>query len=318
MHILEELSQSDSILDTENEETHRENYEYSDEDENEQIQEEVDLILNTETKKTSQQKSDYFIHKKIKKKPLKSAHQCPIHNYRDGFVCKRKNLNTIPKDKKNQLLSENVFDITRNFNNRVKSFRRNILMAPNSPLQIEYYQDRTEFQARGNGHYLKHFKLMIFLNLGNGHIHGCAWSYLNKLEDINPGIEQTFRRLKQKIRLTKPDINTLLKLMNNSITCTNKTQNIMKFGFEEKRASKIKDSVCEVNVHHHTKTCRKNETDCRFNFPRLPSMFNIIAQELPAEPVQKDTEHEKADHKCHDIKDINFILSSVKKEAYCV
>ena len=158
MHILEELSQSDSILDTENEETHRENYEYSDEDENEQIQEEVDLILNTETKKTSQQKSDYFIHKKIKKKPLKSAHQCPIHNYRDGFVCKRKNLNTIPKEKKNQLLSENVFDITQNFNNRVKSFRRNILMAPNSPLQIEYYQDRTEFQARGNGHYLKHFE----------------------------------------------------------------------------------------------------------------------------------------------------------------
>ena len=68
--------------------------------------------------------------------------------------------------------------------------------------------------------------------------------------------------------------------MNNSITCTNKTQNIMRFGFEQKRAERIRDSVCEVNVHHHTKTCRKYETDCRFIFPRLPSMFNIIAQDL--------------------------------------
>ena len=41
------------------------------------------------------------------------------------------------------------------------------------------------------------------------------------------------------------------------------------------------------------KTCRKYETDCRFNFTGLLSMFNIIVKLLPAEPDQKDPEDEK-------------------------
>ena len=53
----------------------------------------------------------------------------------------------------------------------------------------------------------------------------------------------------------------------------------MQFGLSKKKAKKIVKSVCEVNVHHHTKTCRKHNTDCRFCFPRLPSKYCIIAQE---------------------------------------
>ena len=34
----------------------------------------------------------------------------------------------------------------------------------------------------------------------------------------------------------------------------------------------------EVNVHHHTKTCRKYNETCRFNYPRFPSHKTIIAQ----------------------------------------
>ena len=53
------------------------------------------------------------------------------------------------------------------------------------------------------------------------------------------------------------------------------------FGINRKRAAKIVKMVKEVNTHHHTKTCRKYKTDCRFKFPRYPSLFYIISQELP-------------------------------------
>ena len=34
----------------------------------------------------------------------------------------------------------------------------------------------------------------------------------------------------------------------------------------------------EVNKHHHTKTCRKHDTTCRFNYPRFPAPHTIIVE----------------------------------------
>ena len=34
----------------------------------------------------------------------------------------------------------------------------------------------------------------------------------------------------------------------------------------------------EVNKHHHTKTCRKHDTTCRFSYPRYPSPHTIIVK----------------------------------------
>ena len=36
--------------------------------------------------------------------------------------------------------------------------------------------------------------------------------------------------------------------------------------------------VREVNKHHHTKTCRKHDTTCRFKYPRYPSPHTIIVE----------------------------------------
>ena len=41
-----------------------------------------------------------------------------------------------------------------------------------------------------------------------------------------------------------------------------------------------KDIVSKVNVHHHTHTCRKKDSNCRFQFPRLPSRKTILARPL--------------------------------------
>ena len=44
----------------------------------------------------------------------------------------------------------------------------------------------------------------------------------------------------------------------------------------------------EVNKHHHTKTCRKHDTTCRFNYPRFPAPYTMIV-----EPCDTNTSEER-------------------------
>ena len=93
-----------------------------------------------------------------------------------------------------------MLEISRNFDHRVKSFRKNLLMCKNSPLQIQYYHDRTEFQARGHPH-----------------IHGMAWSRIATLEKLYSGVHQAFNKLKERSKLDANDINALVKLAQTNI-----------------------------------------------------------------------------------------------------
>ena len=117
--------------------------------------------------------------------------------------------------------------------------------------------------------------------IGNGHIHGSAWSDFEKLEKIYPGLELVFLKLKERIRLESKDLSCLVRFLNDNVTCTLSAENIMNFGISRESAEFIRDTVKEVNIHHHTKSCRKYKTICRFQFPRYPSLFHIIAQEYP-------------------------------------
>jgi hypothetical protein len=40
----------------------------------------------------------------------------------------------------------------------------------------------------------------------------------------------------------------------------------------------VAEIVKRVNQHHHTQTCRKYKTICRFNMPKLPSYETLIAR----------------------------------------
>ena len=102
------------------------------------------------------------------------------------------------------------------------------------------------------------------------------------MEETYPGLQKTFLKLKQSKRLDKDDITPLLQFGKDTITCSTDPKVLMsQIGINRKRAEKIVKMVKGVNTHHHTKTCRKYKTDCRFKFPRYPSLFYIIAQELP-------------------------------------
>ena len=112
---------------------------YEDEDENEDVEDDV-LI-------PQRKENMYYVHERtdhIVSTEPEDLVDCKLHQ-----KCRRKPLKAfLDKKTENILQSENVLDVTRNFDNRVKAFRKNILMARQSPMKVRYYHDRVEFQAR--------------------------------------------------------------------------------------------------------------------------------------------------------------------------
>jgi hypothetical protein len=135
MHCLEEKGGYENL----NNRKRKDKEEYEDEDENEDIEDDVSI--------PQQKNNDYFVHQNVSTlnfNSLEESFKCKIHQ-----DCSRQNLKFfLDKKDENNLQTENVLDVTRNFDNRIKSFRKNILCARESPLQVQYYQDRVEFQAR--------------------------------------------------------------------------------------------------------------------------------------------------------------------------
>ena len=115
--------------------------------------------------------------------------------------------------------------------------------------------------------------------------------------------------LKQRKRLKQRDMVSLIKFIQDNITCTTKVNKIRQFGLSKKKARKVAKSVREVNVHHHTKTCRKYNTDCRFCFPRLPSNHFIIAQE-----IEKDDNDEERNTLLHAVRELLSMVKEVLPE----
>ena len=46
----------------------------------------------------------------------------------------------------------------------------------------------------------------------------------------------------------------------------------------------------EVNKHHHTKTCRKHNSTCRFNYPKYPAPHTIIVAPCQEKSTDKKDE----------------------------
>ena len=55
----------------------------------------------------------------------------------------------------------------------------------------------------------------------------------------------------------------------------------------------LNDLVKEVNVHHHTNSCKKGTNTCRFSFPRLPSDETLIAYPIPELVSKKESKNYK-------------------------
>ena len=78
--------------------------------------------------------------------------------------------------------------------------------------------------------------------------------------------------------LTKKDIEVLKCFADEFITVTIHSATV---------GADVSKIAREVNLHHHTHTCRKHGDKCRFGFERLPSPETIVAQPARGEGRQK-------------------------------
>ena len=119
--------------------------------------------------------------------------------------------------------------------------------------------------------------------VGSAHIHGVLFLDLDKIVDneMKKGIReweflQSGLKKCRDSQLPSEDEETAIALfVNKFISCS----------LFEPRSRKI---ASEVQKHHHTFTCRKAGSNCRFHFPRYPSLRTILAK--PMKIVFKDEE----------------------------
>ena len=123
---------------------------------------------------------------------------------------------------------------------------------------------------------VEHYSYRIeFQVRGLPHLHGVFWLNESKIKNYKVGDEFDDSKIKF--------------LINEFISCSLNTG--------DKDLDKI---VSEVNVHKHTKTCQRGNDCCRFNFPKLPSDYTLIAKPL-SEEEQKDPKSQEALSKASEI-----------------
>ena len=179
-------------------------------------------------------------------------------------------------DSEHQLIRDNVLTATRVFDQRVKTFIKSIIMGKGNPMYIQFYTYRVEFQQRGAGH-----------------VHGCLWMDMEKMDEKIPDLKKAYEKLRHDQDLKDTDdirvmegkqipnhIKALTTMIDSFTTCSLHPGSV---GGQE-----VVDIVEAVQKHCHTKSCRKRETICRFNYPKFPSVETIICK-----PVKTDKERQE-------------------------
>merc|ERR1711867_341862 len=141
----------------------------------------------------------------------------------------------------------NVLLATRNFQHRVDTFKREVIFGRNQPMKIRHLSYRVEFQGRGAGH-----------------IHGVFWVDLTEIrvKDVDTIVlKNAFEKLRHRKALDEEEVDAIEKFTDMSTTCTRSTN------VAGKEAVQIAE---EVNWHSHSKSCRKEGSQCRWKFPRIP------------------------------------------------
>ena len=164
-------------------------------------------------------------------------------------------------------------------------------------MNVQFYSYKVEFQQRGAAH-----------------IHGIIWLNLDKLEklvlidgelcqsddtkriwvdndddDSRPlkGIANAFKKIRFNRKLTEDDIAVLVKFFDFFTTVSIHDRTV------GKDVAKIAQ---EVNRHHHSKTCRKRGTRCRFNYPKPLSPYTIIAKPIEGKSPEAKKEILEKNH----------------------
>ena len=182
-------------------------------------------------------------------------------------------------ESKSELIRHNLLNATLTFNHRVKMFIKNIVMSKGSPLSVKYYSYKVEFALRGAAH-----------------IHGVLWLDWDKIDGLSKEeislIKEALRKIKEEKVLSDPEKEAVVSFVDLFISCSLKNP-------------RIENIVRAVNMHHHTKACRKYGSKCRFFFPRFPTLRTIVAAPIKMSESSPDIQKKK-------LSDSKKILDKVK------
>merc|ERR1711867_101768 len=101
-------------------------------------------------------------------------------------------------------------------------------------------------------------------------------------EDVNH-LENAYKSLRENESLSMEEKNSLIDFVDRTVTCTLNPQLAAKMIDVNKTREdglKIIEIVKEVQIHHHTKSCKKHgcTSACRFRFPKFPMWKTIITK----------------------------------------
>ena len=110
------------------------------------------------------------------------------------------------------------------------------------------------------------------------------------------GLTKAFKKLRHNLPLNADDTKSLRRFIDEYSTVSTHGNTVGK---------DVARIAGEVNKHHHTKTCRKHDTTCRFGYPRLPAPYTIVIEPCKADtPARKEkllTKYRKVISKVQDV-----------------
>ena len=105
------------------------------------------------------------------------------------------------------------------------------------------------------------------------------------------GISSAFKKFQTHETLLPYEEAAIIKFANKYTTCTLNPASIAEMTEHPDLKEKSKEvaDICNcVNIHRHSRTCRKYETVCRFNFAKFPIWKTLISKPLNLPLVEKE------------------------------
>ena len=135
------------------------------------------------------------------------------------------------------------------------------------------------------------------------------------------GLSSAFRKFQTLETLYEHEENAIKNFAKKFTTCTLNPAMLAHMTEDsvlKKKSKSLLDTVKSVNIHSHTKTCRKYDTSCRFGFGKFPIWETLIAK--PYTLLSKETQDKYSKilknvrKVLDDEKTIQLILQSYNKE----
>ena len=142
---------------------------------------------------------------------------------------------------------------------------------------------------------------------------------LLKIEDVCPeailskfplfGISTAFLKFQTNEKLLEHEENAIINFANKFTTCTLNQATIESMTDDpnlKKRGAEVLDIVMSVNIHNHTRTCKKYLTFCRFGFAKFPIWKTLVAKPTKLLTAEKKEQFTKI------LKDVRAVLDDEK------